>query len=54
METERSKDIKEAVRELYAALAKQQASSCCGASQSESSSCSCGCSGIESRAQVLY
>ena len=54
MGTERSKDIKEAVRELYTALAKQQASSCCGASQSESSSCSCGCSGIESRAQVLY
>jgi len=54
MGTERSKDIKEAVRGLYSELAKQHASSCCGSSPSESSSCGCGCSGTGTRAQMLY
>lgn len=54
MGTENSEEIKKAVRELYADIARQHVSSCCASSQVEPSSCSCECSGTGSRAQVLY
>jgi arsenite methyltransferase len=53
MGTENPEEIKKAVRELYADIAKQHTPSCCAPQQGESSCCSSCCSDT-SRAQVLY
>jgi arsenite methyltransferase len=54
METKKSDEIKDAVRELYAEIARQQTPSCCAPRSEESSSCCSSCAGEVSRAQRLY
>jgi arsenite methyltransferase len=54
METKNAGEIKEAVRELYAEIARQHAPSCCAPQHEEASGCCSSCTTETSRAQRLY
>jgi len=54
METKKSDEIKNAVRELYAEIARQHTTSCCAPRGEEASSCCSSCAAETSQAQRLY
>lgn len=54
MEAKKSDEIKTAVRELYAEIARQHTTSCCAPRSEEASSCCSSCAGEISHAQRLY
>ena len=54
METKKSDEIKNAVRELYAEIARQHTTSCCAPRSEEASSCCSSCAGEIGRTQRLY
>jgi len=54
METKKSDEIKNAVRELYAEIARQHTTSCCAPRSEEASSCCSSCASEIGRTQRLY